>query len=172
MQPVRRCIFSYRPFEETVHPLGQEIWSYIWKRKVEKSQTNATNVTLPLLGKAIWGHIWKITVEKSQTNATNVITHHLRQYIWGSIRKRIVDNIQRNVISVILHPTRQAIWGPICIFKFWQLLVKTNATSLLISIFSGKLLKETLENAQWTKTYGTSGILHQSMQVHCTMRKL
>ena len=29
--------------------LGQAIWGNIWKRTVEKCQTNATNLTLPLL---------------------------------------------------------------------------------------------------------------------------
>ena len=36
----------------------------IFKRTVEKSQTNATNVTLPLLGQTFWRHIRKHTVEK------------------------------------------------------------------------------------------------------------
>ena len=42
---------------------------------------------MPLLKHAIWGHIWKCTVEKSQTNATNVTMHLLRQEIWGHIWK-------------------------------------------------------------------------------------
>ena len=54
--------------------LRQAIWGHIWKHTVEKSQRNATNVTLPLLGQALWGDILKHTVEKSQTNATNEIT--------------------------------------------------------------------------------------------------
>ena len=56
----------------TLHPHGQVIWGGVWKRTVEKSQTNATNVTMHRFMQAIWGHIWKRTVEKSHTNATNV----------------------------------------------------------------------------------------------------
>ena len=48
---------------------------------MEKSQTNATNVTMHLLKQAIWGNIWKRTLEsnkcKSRTNATNVTMHLL-----------------------------------------------------------------------------------------------
>ena len=39
---------------------------------------------------AIWGHIWKRTVEKSQMNATNVTLHPHRQEIWGDIWKSTV----------------------------------------------------------------------------------
>ena len=70
--------------------LVQTIWGHIWKIKVEKSQTNATNVTLPLLGQTIWGDIWQPIVEKSQTNATNVTLPLFGQTIWGHIWKRIV----------------------------------------------------------------------------------
>ena len=55
---------------------------------MEKSQTNATNVTMHLLRQAIWGHIWKHTVEKNQVNATNVTLPLLRQSIWGHIWNR------------------------------------------------------------------------------------
>ena len=63
----------------------QVIWGHIWKRTVEKSRTNATNVTMPLLGQAIWGNIWKYTVEKSKTNATNATLPALSKVIWGDI---------------------------------------------------------------------------------------
>ena len=68
-----------------LHPPGQTIWGHIWKRTLEKSQTNATNATLPLLRQAIWGDSWKRTVEKSQTNATNVTMPLLGQAIRGHI---------------------------------------------------------------------------------------
>ena len=38
---------------------------------------NQTNATMPLLMQVIWGDSWKGTVEKSKTNATNVTLHHL-----------------------------------------------------------------------------------------------
>ena len=89
-----------RPFEETfentrwkklkqmqpMRPLlRQVIWGDNWKRTVEKSDTNATYVTLPRLMLAIWGLIWKSTPEKSQTNATSVPLPALPQVLWGDI---------------------------------------------------------------------------------------
>ena len=49
--------------------LTQALWVNIWKRTVEKNQTNANDVTIHNLKLAIWGHICKHTLEKSQTNA-------------------------------------------------------------------------------------------------------
>ena len=71
----------------TLHPPGQTIWGHIWKRTLEKSQTNATNVTMPLLGQAIRGHILRCTVEKSQTNATNGTMPALILVHWGNMWK-------------------------------------------------------------------------------------
>ena len=59
----------------------------IWEHTVEKSQTNATSVTLHLLMQAIWGLIWKHTLGKKRSNATIVIMHPLRDVIWGDIWK-------------------------------------------------------------------------------------
>ena len=42
---------------------------------------NLTKPTMPLLMQAIWGYIWKRTVEKSQINATNVTLHRPGQPI-------------------------------------------------------------------------------------------
>ena len=92
---------------------GQAIWGHIWKRTVEKSQTNAPSVILHLLGQAIWGHIWKRTVKKSQTNAPSVILHLLGQAIWGHIWKHTVEKSQTNVTNVTMHALRQAVWGDI-----------------------------------------------------------
>ena len=94
-----------------MHPFRQGIWGHIWKRTVEKRQTNATNVTMPQLRQAIWGHIWKHTVGKNQTNATNVIMHPLRKAIWGLIWKHTVEKRQTLATSLTLHPPEQAIWG-------------------------------------------------------------
>ena len=41
----------------TMHLPMQDIWGHIWKRTVEKSQTNATNVALPFLKELHWNHI-------------------------------------------------------------------------------------------------------------------
>ena len=43
----------------TLHLLELMLWGHIWKRAVEKSQTNATNVTLPALIQVLYGDIWK-----------------------------------------------------------------------------------------------------------------
>ena len=43
---------------------------------------------------AIWGHIWKRTMEKSQTNAINVILHCLMQVLWGDFLKSIMEKSQ------------------------------------------------------------------------------
>ena len=100
VQPMWICILWDRPFEETfentrwkklkqmqpMRPLlRQVIWGDNWKRTVEKSDTNATYVTLPRLMLAIWGLIWKSTPEKSQTNATSVPLPALPQVLWGDI---------------------------------------------------------------------------------------
>jgi len=80
----------------TIPLLRQAIWGHIWKstdkcnqkydyafslagslrtylktHSGEKSQTNATSVTMPLLVQVFWGHICKRTVGKRKTNATN-----------------------------------------------------------------------------------------------------
>ena len=47
----------------TLHPHRQAIWGDIWKRTVDKSQTNASNVNMHLLMQAIWGDIWKRTMQ-------------------------------------------------------------------------------------------------------------
>ena len=49
---------------------------------MEKSQRNATNVTIPDLIQAPWVNIWKYTAEKSQTNATNVTIPDLIQALF------------------------------------------------------------------------------------------
>ena len=61
------------------------LWIHL-KTHNGKSQTNATNVTLPLLRQTIWGHIWKkqwkYTVEKSQiiywTNTHFAYEYHIK----------------------------------------------------------------------------------------------
>ena len=65
-----------------MHLLWQAVWGDIWKPTVEKSQTNAINVTMHLLVQTVWGYVWKHTVDKSQTNVTNVTIHLLWQAIW------------------------------------------------------------------------------------------
>ena len=89
----------------------QAIWGYIWKCTVEKSQTNATNVTMHRLIQALWGDIWKHTVEKSQINATNVTMHPLMQAIWGYIRKCTVEKSQTNATNATMPLLGQAIRG-------------------------------------------------------------
>ena len=72
------------------------IWGNIWKPIEEKSQTNATNVTMHPLGQAIW----EPTVEESQTNdATSGIMHNLIQVHCGYIWRDIVE-MQPNATTI------------------------------------------------------------------------
>ena len=62
-----------------------KMMTLVWRMQVWKiSQINATSATLHLLIKAIWEHIWKRTVEKSQTNATTVTTRWVSPQVWRS----------------------------------------------------------------------------------------
>ena len=89
-----------------IHALGQTVWGHIWKHTVEKSQTNATNVTLHPLRQAIWRNTWTCTVGKSQTNVTNVTLHPFRQAIWGNTWKCTVEKKAKQM---------QPMW--LCIFS-------------------------------------------------------
>ena len=91
------------------------IWDNFWKHTVEKSQTNATSVTLHALIQVLWGHIWKRTVEKSHTNATNVTTHLLLHTIWGHIWRHTARKGETNAANVTSHLLLHSIWG--CIWK-------------------------------------------------------
>ena len=53
--------------------------------KILKKNTDNVIKSHKCTNATIWGHIWKCTVEKSQTNATNVTIPHLRQAISGHI---------------------------------------------------------------------------------------
>ena len=66
---------------------------------MEKSQTNATSVTLHQSMQAIWGDIWKRTVEKNKTSVTIVTLHQSRQ---------------TNATIVTLHQAWLALWEDIC----------------------------------------------------------
>ena len=68
-----------------LHHLRRAISTAIWKHIVEKSQTNATSVTLHPLMQALWGHIWKHTVKKIQTNVrrANVLQPSQAGNLWG-----------------------------------------------------------------------------------------
>ena len=94
----------------TIPPLiMQAIKGYIWRRTVEKSQTNATNATMPLLRHAIWGDIWTRTVEKNQTNAISVTMSLLMQAIWWDTWKK--NKVEKSQTSV----TSMSHWVWICI---------------------------------------------------------
>ena len=138
-----------------MYALGQAIWGDIWEHTVEKSPTNATNVTIHLPLHIIWGCTWKRTVEKSQINAASVTIHHIMQAIWGFIWKHTLGKSRTNVTNVILHPLRQAIWRDI-----WERTVEksqTNATNVslhpLTSAIWGSILR--------------SMILAQSQKMKC-----
>ena len=129
----------------TMPLLMHSVWRDIWKCTPEKSHTNATNATLLLLMQAIWGNIWERTVEKSHTNVTSVTLHPLVQAIWWLIWKGTVEKSRRNATSVTLQLLRQEIWSGI-----WKstLETKANKCNQCGNAFSQKsnLTKETFEN--------------------------
>ena len=75
MSNVMKCKSTGRQFKNT------------FDNTVEKSRTNATNVTLHHLIYAILGDIWKRTLETNQTNASNATKLSHMQAIWGDIWK-------------------------------------------------------------------------------------
>ena len=77
---------------------------------MQKSKTNATNVTIPLLRHGVWRIIWKCTVEKSQTNATYATLHPLIKAIWGNLGKRTVEKSKTNATNVTIPPLNLKIW--------------------------------------------------------------
>ena len=81
-----------------MHPLRQAPWKFIWKHTVEKSQTNATNVTMHLLRQAIWGDLLKYTVENLPKNATNA-EGSLRIHLKTHSREKSNKCIQCNFAS-------------------------------------------------------------------------
>ena len=113
MQPMWLCFLWGKQFEDTfedtqwrkvkqMHHSTRAIWRDIWKRTVEKSQTNATNVTMLPLRQAIWRHIWRHTAEKSQTDVTSVTIHLSMKALWRYIWKCIVEKSQTNATSVTM----------------------------------------------------------------------
>ena len=97
----------------TMPLLMHSVWGDIWKCTPEKSHTNATNVTMLLLIQAIWRHKWKPKLEKSKTNATNVTMSALIHAIWRHIRKPTVEKGQTNATNVTMLLLGKAIWGHI-----------------------------------------------------------
>jgi len=91
----------------------QAVWGDIWKPRVEKSQINATNVTMPRLRQVNWKNIWKCTVEKIQINKANVTLHVPSHSIWEEFWKCTVKKSQTNVTNVTMHPIRKVIWEDI-----------------------------------------------------------
>ena len=92
---------------------GEAIWRDIWKRTLEKSLTNVTNVTMPLLSEEPWRDIWKFILENKHTNATSVNMHHCTLIILRGIWKLTPRRNITNAISAILHLLGQTVWGNI-----------------------------------------------------------
>ena len=91
------CWYEYKKCENTL-TLGEKA-----KAPVERSRTNAINVTLhPHIRQVIWEPLRKHTLERSQTNVINAILPLLMQKFWENIWKRTVEKSQTNVINVIM----------------------------------------------------------------------
>ena len=96
MQPMWLYLFSGTEFEGSFENAQWRKVKQMQRMRLwilNKSKTNATNVTLPLLRQAIWGHIWKRTVEKSQINAANVTL----PLLWHVIMRRHLKTHWRKV---------------------------------------------------------------------------
>ena len=104
-----------------MHPLMQVIWWNIWKHTVEKSQRNATNVTLHHLMHIIWGDVWKCTVEKVLKKCTDVTMPLLRQALWGHIWKYTVEKSQTNAKTGYLRRVFLTIWK--CLLDIWNKII-------------------------------------------------
>ena len=93
---------SYKCKNVTRHLLWQAIWGHIWQRTVEKSQTNATNVTMPALIQSLSIDIWKRRVNK-QIYVTNATMLSFKQAIWGSIWKLSISKYKCIAIDFHFH---------------------------------------------------------------------
>ena len=71
--------------------LMQAIWGDIWKRTVEKSQRNETNVTLHSFVQTVLRNIWNYTVVKSQTCDCKHQDHHQQQHCHRSHNQNTDD---------------------------------------------------------------------------------
>ena len=104
---------------------------------MEKSQTNATSVTMHPFMQVIWGLICTNTAEKNRTNATSVNMHPLLRVTWNSTWRSIIRQ-KTSRCKVNLHT-----WTPPPFLKqamlSWQLSFNGDICkyiSLIISIES------------------------------------
>ena len=86
-----------------MHPIIWAIWGDICLCTVEKSQTNATNVTMHLIRQEIWGHIWKC---KKKITFKSFFYKHDEIRFWGNSKSvQILQKISKCVgfwLSILL----------------------------------------------------------------------
>ena len=104
-----RCQTCYQQINRLFLPGS----AHIWKRTVEKSQRNATNVILHPHWQVIWGNILKHTVEKNLIDATNPTMYHFIQAIWGHTGKQTVEKSSTNATNATMPLLRQGKLGQI-----------------------------------------------------------
>ena len=77
----------------TIHIFVQTLWGVIWKHTAENLKPKKCNLCDFASSQTgnLRRHIWKRTVDNSQTNASNVNMHLLMQAIWGDIWKRTMQ---------------------------------------------------------------------------------
>ena len=88
---------------------------------------------MPLLRLAIWRHIWKRIVEKSQTNAANVTFPFLRQAIWRDIWQNYMERICNIILSPcwnIIFMPRKMIFDILYCKLTWHLILPLNSVGL------------------------------------------
>ena len=102
-----------------MHPLIQVVWEDIKSKFfLEKSRTNACNVTLHVFKQLIWEDTWRLTLEQSHTNASNLCIQagnlriHLRTHSgtkpWTICT--ILDHLDCSTIAIAVTWIRFCIW--------------------------------------------------------------
>ena len=138
------CIFSRRPFEETFENAQ---WR---KHTVEKSQTSATNVTLPALSKVLWGDIWRGTVKKGEKflcHRTHIKVLRVRIQIEINISRFTFGRgkfIYQSGDPGMKQSSRRSIFG-------WKKMVlnKSTVSRLVTVLKESTVYSATLTNCHW-----------------------
>ena len=100
-------------------------------------------------------------VERSQTNATNVTTPHFTQAIWTSINGSIVRKDPTNASIVIWDSSFQVIWG--CIWKPTVVICLSNATYATSNLPKKDMQEHTAERSRTNATVVTFHSLRRAI---------
>ena len=85
-----------------MHPFGQVLWGDIWKRTLEKSQTNATNALVAMWLCLFWGRQFEDTFENTQWRQTKQMQLMWLYMLWSKCFQEPYEKTQRDVWLVTL----------------------------------------------------------------------